>query len=106
MINLTEGDIQRILFGATFLMGNTGNKWTKKAPDKENLPAYTAIYTATDKLKFSVEEGEIVYRYVSNLVAEFGYPTPSLTMYNDDPKTTFSNIKEIFNVGINRLKAR
>ena len=106
MIILTESNIKRVLFGATVLLGNEGQNWVKKIAKDGKITADGAISQAARKLKFSSEEAFVAYRYISNIVTEFGYPVASLTMYNDDPKTVFSNIKDVFDIGISRLKVR
>ena len=108
MIVITEKEIKRVLFGAMVLLGKNGENWTKKvvADKSGKYSAEGAIFESGVRLGFKDEDTLVAYRYACNLVHDLGYSIPSLAMYNDDPKTVFPNIKEVFQVGIDNLKGK
>jgi hypothetical protein len=111
---MTESEIKRILFGALFLLGPNGENWTNLYFPTKSVEetsgkhcAWTAIGASIQKLKLDdLPEGRnILATYMNRMVVELGFEIPSLIAFNDNPKTTFANIKELFELAISSIKA-
>jgi hypothetical protein len=104
---MTEQAIKRILFAAKFLFGKDGKNWVKGTHDGQlsnNRCIISAVFDAAKKLQYSEEVATVATTYLRVVLKDLGYDHLGLTSFNDDPKTTFENVNELFEVAINRIK--
>jgi hypothetical protein len=105
---MTEQVIKRVLFAAKFLFGKNGKNWVKgsclQTVNTNNVCVTNAVWLAVKKLQYSEEVGDIATNYLRVVLKDLGYDHLTLMRFNDDPKTTFENVNELFEVAINRIK--
>src|SRR5258708_5155460 len=102
---MTENSIARILVGVKALLGKEGGKWSPVLADKKMSVIYAVGYSAgLQKYYMGSEEFEIILTYLNNILHDLGYPLPSFSYVETLPTTTWSNIQEILDLAIERLK--